>query len=98
MNKVKAALAKIKLKDYEKQWLLSWILWGISTLVISSIVGIVHEIVLGLLGLVWIIWGLLNAVGTLYSICRAVAEWIDDLSGDSWISKTVNWFKTDDRY
>lgn len=98
MNKFKAVISKIKLKDYEKQWLLSWAGDILLMIVIAWIFTPQSSAtIIGVFALIWFIWTLINVCGLLYCIGRFISDWVENLSSESRIVRVMNWFSSSDR-
>lgn len=98
MNKVQEVLSKIKLKDYEKQWLLSWAGYVVLLIFLPLSAGSLPKTLLGIFAIIFLLWSVANVCGLIFCSFHIIKDWIDSIGEETWIYKTIRWFSTSDRY
>lgn len=97
MNKLMQVVSRIKLKDYEKRWISSWLAFAIVTPILLQNFPDDAGFFGGVLAFLWVIWVAVNICGLIYVIATLVVDWVRNLSYESWIRRVIRWFCTSDR-
>lgn len=102
MNKVQEAFSKIKLKDYEKQWILNTVLFGIYFFILKETLSGEAGLFSVIAVLVFMMWLTCTAVGLIYILYHLAKDWYEKIiyaeeSQRGIVYKFFQWVASSDR-
>jgi hypothetical protein len=98
MNKAQEVISKIKLKDYEKQWLVSFVLYGLTILLVRSIsLSELPNPFQALIVVALFLWTAVNFIGVAALLWKGAAEFYKKRNRTSFLKKVCDWLNTSDR-